>query len=212
MLNKREQCVFVGKAQNTQIVLLQRLVALRSSKHINLSMQSSYSNLSMVSDWTKADPDVFTTNTSKPGWCNVDPDEASASKRSAIVSMMDLGADSVSVRCLFRALVSINALGIAYAEVDFVRRRVFDLLCVQKKSYRSVMRTVYFYCRIVLPIYADSTHLNPNNPSCLSSLKERDDADREEGKNGANHRQMEEEHEAHRRRLQKSPSSNGYFL
>nr|GMD82434.1 probable glucuronoxylan glucuronosyltransferase F8H isoform X2 [Ipomoea batatas] len=121
MLNRREQCVFVGKAQNTQIVLLQRLVALRSSKHINLSMQSSYSNLSMVSDWTKADPDVFTTNTSKPGWCNVDPDEASASKRSAIVSMMDLGADSVSVRCLFRALVSINALGIAYAEVDFVR-------------------------------------------------------------------------------------------
>nr|GMD75080.1 Exostosin-like protein [Ipomoea batatas] len=80
-------------------------------------MQSSYSNLSMVSDWTKADPDVFTTNTSKPGWCNVDPDEA---KRSAIVSMMDLGADSVSVRCLFRALVSINALGIAYAEVDSV--------------------------------------------------------------------------------------------
>nr|GMD79935.1 probable glucuronoxylan glucuronosyltransferase F8H isoform X2 [Ipomoea batatas] len=77
-------------------------------------MQSSYSNLSMVSDWTKADPDVFTTNTSKPGWCNVDPDEASASKRSAIVSMMD------SVRCLFRALVSTNALGIAYAEVDFV--------------------------------------------------------------------------------------------
>nr|GME06581.1 putative glucuronoxylan glucuronosyltransferase f8h [Ipomoea batatas] len=30
----------------------------------------------MVSDWTKADPDVFTTNTSKPGWCNVDPVEA----------------------------------------------------------------------------------------------------------------------------------------
>nr|GMD79938.1 Exostosin family protein isoform 1 [Ipomoea batatas] len=43
----------------------------------------------MVSDWTKADPDVFTTITSKPGWCNVDPDEASASKRSAILSMMD---------------------------------------------------------------------------------------------------------------------------
>nr|GLL24593.1 uncharacterized protein LOC109150988 [Ipomoea trifida] len=33
-----------------------------------------------MTDWTKADPDVFTTNTSKPGWCNVDPDEASASK------------------------------------------------------------------------------------------------------------------------------------
>nr|GMD82425.1 putative glucuronoxylan glucuronosyltransferase f8h [Ipomoea batatas]GME08573.1 putative glucuronoxylan glucuronosyltransferase f8h [Ipomoea batatas]GME08574.1 putative glucuronoxylan glucuronosyltransferase f8h [Ipomoea batatas]GME18577.1 putative glucuronoxylan glucuronosyltransferase f8h [Ipomoea batatas] len=63
-------------------------------------MQSSYSNLSMVTDWTKGDPDVFTTNTSKPGWCNVGPDEASASKRSAIVSMMDLGADSVSSTCI----------------------------------------------------------------------------------------------------------------
>ncbi|KAJ4837513.1 hypothetical protein Tsubulata_037183 [Turnera subulata] len=32
-----------------------------------------------VTDWTKADLDnVFTTNTSKPGWCNVDPAEAYA--------------------------------------------------------------------------------------------------------------------------------------
>ncbi|VFQ91192.1 unnamed protein product [Cuscuta campestris] len=31
-------------------------------------------------DWTKADPDVFTTNASKPGWCNVDPAEAYASR------------------------------------------------------------------------------------------------------------------------------------
>lgn len=33
-----------------------------------------------MTDWTKADPDVFTTNTSKPGWCNVDPAEASAAR------------------------------------------------------------------------------------------------------------------------------------
>ncbi|XP_050244781.1 uncharacterized protein LOC126692990 isoform X1 [Quercus robur] len=33
------------------------------------------------SDWTKADLDnIFTTNGSKPGWCNVDPAEAYASK------------------------------------------------------------------------------------------------------------------------------------
>ncbi|KAK4581583.1 hypothetical protein RGQ29_024973 [Quercus rubra] len=34
-----------------------------------------------LSDWTKADLDnIFTTNGSKPGWCNVDPAEAYASK------------------------------------------------------------------------------------------------------------------------------------
>lgn len=32
-------------------------------------------------DWTKADLDnIFTTNGSKPGWCNVDPVEAYSSK------------------------------------------------------------------------------------------------------------------------------------
>ncbi|KAI4300757.1 hypothetical protein L6164_034095 [Bauhinia variegata] len=31
-------------------------------------------------DWTKADQDVFTTNASKLGWCNVDPSEAYALK------------------------------------------------------------------------------------------------------------------------------------
>ncbi|GAV57281.1 Exostosin domain-containing protein [Cephalotus follicularis] len=34
-----------------------------------------------LTDWAKADLDnIFTTNTSKPGWCNVDPVEAYASK------------------------------------------------------------------------------------------------------------------------------------
>lgn len=33
-----------------------------------------------MTDWTKADLDVFTTNGSKRGWCNVDPAEAYASK------------------------------------------------------------------------------------------------------------------------------------
>jgi hypothetical protein len=33
-----------------------------------------------VTDWAKADLDVFTTNGSKPGWCNVDPAEANAQK------------------------------------------------------------------------------------------------------------------------------------
>ncbi|XXG48597.1 hypothetical protein AAC387_Pa02g2998 [Persea americana] len=33
-----------------------------------------------LSDWTKADPDIFTMNGSKLGWCNVDPKEAYASK------------------------------------------------------------------------------------------------------------------------------------
>ncbi|KAM0950361.1 putative hexosyltransferase [Dioscorea sansibarensis] len=35
---------------------------------------------SMVTDWGKFDEDVFTTNSSKPGWCNVDPKEAYSSK------------------------------------------------------------------------------------------------------------------------------------
>lgn len=34
----------------------------------------------MVTDWGKIDEDVFTTNSSKPGWCNVDPKEAYSSK------------------------------------------------------------------------------------------------------------------------------------
>lgn len=33
-----------------------------------------------ILDWTKADQDIFTTNGSKNGWCNVDPVEAYASK------------------------------------------------------------------------------------------------------------------------------------
>ena len=34
-----------------------------------------------LTDWTKADLDnIFTTNGSRPGWCNVDPAEAYASK------------------------------------------------------------------------------------------------------------------------------------
>lgn len=42
---------------------------------------SSDPNAPKVSDWTKADLDnIFTTNGSKPGWCNVDPDEAYAAK------------------------------------------------------------------------------------------------------------------------------------
>lgn len=42
---------------------------------------SSEPNAPKVTDWTKADLDnIFTTNGSKPGWCNVDPAEAYASK------------------------------------------------------------------------------------------------------------------------------------
>ncbi|KAJ7976815.1 exostosin family protein [Quillaja saponaria] len=33
-----------------------------------------------MADWTKADLDIFTKNGSKPGWCNVDPDDAYALK------------------------------------------------------------------------------------------------------------------------------------
>lgn len=33
-----------------------------------------------LTDWAKADMDVFTTNASKIGWCNVDPAEAYANK------------------------------------------------------------------------------------------------------------------------------------
>ncbi|CAA6667335.1 unnamed protein product [Spirodela intermedia] len=33
-----------------------------------------------LTDWTKKDPNVFTTNISEPGWCNVDPKEAYASR------------------------------------------------------------------------------------------------------------------------------------
>ncbi|XP_065011559.1 uncharacterized protein LOC135585634 isoform X2 [Musa acuminata AAA Group] len=45
---------------------------------INLPSQSGGPK---VTDWTKADFDnIFTTNRTKPGWCNVDPDDAYASK------------------------------------------------------------------------------------------------------------------------------------
>ncbi|KAF7055411.1 hypothetical protein CFC21_062940 [Triticum aestivum] len=33
-----------------------------------------------LTDWTTPDPDVFTTNSSKLGWCNVDPEDAYSSK------------------------------------------------------------------------------------------------------------------------------------
>ncbi|PNT78050.1 hypothetical protein BRADI_1g73000v3 [Brachypodium distachyon] len=33
-----------------------------------------------IPDWKAPDPDVFTTNSSKPGWCNVDPQDAYSSK------------------------------------------------------------------------------------------------------------------------------------
>lgn len=42
---------------------------------------SSEPNAPKITDWTKADLDnIFTTNGTKPGWCNVDPAEAYASK------------------------------------------------------------------------------------------------------------------------------------
>ena len=55
-----------------------------------------------MTDFTKADLDVFTTNGSKRGWCNVDPEEAYArcfSRKSVIASMMVFGVDSA--RCLY---------------------------------------------------------------------------------------------------------------
>ena len=79
---------------------------------------------SKLTDWAKADLDnIFTTNGSKPGWCNVDPDAAYASKvcfkEECEANMMDFG--GVSVKCLLKVFVSINALNMAIAVVGFFR-------------------------------------------------------------------------------------------
>lgn len=102
-MTKQEQCASVGKAQNTQIVQWQRHVAFKYGKcrkivtrlslfvllkkHNMTEMPNtcvrlpSEPNGPKVVDWTKADLDnVFTTNASQPGWCNVDPAEAYAEK------------------------------------------------------------------------------------------------------------------------------------
>lgn len=46
---------------------------------INIS-QASEPGGPPVTDWKKPDMEVFTTNSSKFGWCNVDPDEAYAKR------------------------------------------------------------------------------------------------------------------------------------
>ncbi|KAH9678860.1 EGF-like domain-containing protein [Citrus sinensis] len=69
---QQEQCVSVEKELSIQIVLLLRPVA------FNLPSQPGAPK---STDWAKADLDnIFTTNGSKPGWCNVDPEEAYALK------------------------------------------------------------------------------------------------------------------------------------
>ncbi|KAL6958933.1 adenylosuccinate synthase [Sarracenia purpurea var. burkii] len=72
IVTQQEQCVSVAKALNTQTALLLR--------HVVLNLPSKPDGPKLT-DWTKADlVNVFTTNGSKPGWCNVDPAEAYASK------------------------------------------------------------------------------------------------------------------------------------
>ncbi|KAH9648144.1 EGF-like domain-containing protein [Citrus sinensis] len=69
---QQEQCVSVEKELSIQIVLLLRPVA------FNLPSQPGAPKLT---NWAKADLDnIFTTNGSKPGWCNIDPKEAYALK------------------------------------------------------------------------------------------------------------------------------------
>ena len=105
IVTQQEQCASVEKAQNTQIVQWQRRVGFNLSKSSLIPkkgyfiskyplLQSNKMQLLNIccslpsepgahklSDWTKADLDnIFTTNGSKPGWCNVDPAEAYASK------------------------------------------------------------------------------------------------------------------------------------
>lgn len=100
-----ELCAFVEKAQNIQIVLWQRHAGFKWSKYSQIpnmcfmvflfypehhepqSLCCLYFSLPSepggpkLTDWSKADLDnIFTTNGSKPGWCNVDPDAAYASK------------------------------------------------------------------------------------------------------------------------------------
>uniref|UniRef100_A0A2N9FH50 Exostosin GT47 domain-containing protein n=1 Tax=Fagus sylvatica TaxID=28930 RepID=A0A2N9FH50_FAGSY len=72
IVTQQGQCASVEKAQNTQIVQWQRRVGLKLP---------SEPGAPMLTDWTKADLDnIFTTNDSRRGWCNVDPAEVYASK------------------------------------------------------------------------------------------------------------------------------------
>ena len=94
------QCAFVDQERNTQIALWQKLVALKQCKSIICDDFDSLYHPTVVllnifcypfsspakpddpklTDWKTPDPDVFTTNSSKLGWCNVDPEDAYSSK------------------------------------------------------------------------------------------------------------------------------------
>ncbi|GMP61290.1 hypothetical protein CsSME_00023810 [Camellia sinensis var. sinensis] len=76
-----------------------------------------------LTDWTKPSLDnIFTTNSSIPGWCNVNPTEAYPSK---VPFKKECDCKCVCrsdfVRCMCCALVLINALAMDIAVVDFVK-------------------------------------------------------------------------------------------
>ncbi|KAF5945010.1 hypothetical protein HYC85_015238 [Camellia sinensis] len=72
IVTQQEQCVSVAKVLNTQTVLLLR--------HVGLNLPSEPEGPKLT-DWTKPSLDnIFTTNSSIPGWCNVNPIEAYPSK------------------------------------------------------------------------------------------------------------------------------------
>ncbi|KAK9123480.1 hypothetical protein Sjap_013082 [Stephania japonica] len=75
IVTQHVQCAFADKEQNIQTVLLLR------HADFKLSELPSIPNDPIVTNWAKPDLDnIFTTNISKPGWCNVDPEEAYSSK------------------------------------------------------------------------------------------------------------------------------------
>ncbi|CAJ1967532.1 unnamed protein product [Sphenostylis stenocarpa] len=73
-VTRQEQCASVEKAQNIQIDHWQRHVV------FNLSIPPSEPDGPRLVNWSRVDNDVFTTNSSIQGWCNVDPAEAYAGK------------------------------------------------------------------------------------------------------------------------------------
>ncbi|GMP61065.1 hypothetical protein CsSME_00023676 [Camellia sinensis var. sinensis] len=72
IVTQQEQCVSVAKVLNTQTVVLLR--------HAGLNLPSEPEGPKLI-DWTKPRLDnIFTTNSSILGWCNVNPIEAYPSK------------------------------------------------------------------------------------------------------------------------------------
>ncbi|KAF5945984.1 hypothetical protein HYC85_016212 [Camellia sinensis] len=72
IVTQQEQCVSVAKVLNTQTVVLLR--------HVGLNLPSEPEGPKLI-DWTKPRLDnIFTTNSSILGWCNVNPREAYPSK------------------------------------------------------------------------------------------------------------------------------------